>query len=320
MHISITDEHCGNPFPRELSLVDSLGQAFHYASPEGYSHNWGAIKRAVRQLSEIIGIPCGARTLDIGYGQNLTVAATLQGLGMSAYGLDSVNDVPPSKKGTRPFFLPPQFHRNHGGVQLYYGTIEELLHEDSQLKDTKFDLMTFWGSWESGGNNFTIGGEMGWFRAVEELERAGTPFEIYGPLPLAKMRETREKVLRDCASALRSKGGILIVSSRYAGHGAGFSTDQLPYEKRINLMLAQSFATLGAQHIRFFGVSKEEVERQLAPYTMLRDISAKLSDDDTLFVEGEIGKNEAYPSVEQIAAMRSMHVPLGRIDALYAQF
>src|SRR3989344_5438837 len=94
------------------------------------------------------------------------------------------------------------------------------------------------------------------------------------------MQDNRDNVLSDCVTALNPNGGIVLVSSRYAGHGAGFSTDQLPWEKRINLRLAQRFVDLGASEIYLIGVS----------------------------------------SPEEVRKIIAMQVPLGRIDAVYARF
>lgn len=320
----IVDENSGNPFPTRLSIVDSVGMRFWPRSTEGYSHNNEAISSTVKKLAAVAGLKSGQKTLDVGYGQNLTVAETMNHLGMRSYGIDSI-DRPESQKQADLTFVPAQFHAEQNGVRKYWGTIEELLHPNSQLKDERFDLITFWGSWESGGYNFAIGGEMGEFRVrqtrpdiaemLDERRHDGKTSEIL----YSAMQENRDKVLRDCVTALNPNGGILIVSSRYAGNGAGFSTDQLPWEKRINLRLAQSFTDLGASEVYLIGVSAPEVQRQLKPHQNFREVAEVLADDRKLFtLERQV--YESRPSPEQVRKIVDMQVPLGRIDAVYGRF
>ena len=320
----IVDENSGNPFPTTLSLVDAVGMGFIPHSPEGYSHNDKAISAAVKKLAVMVGLTPGKRTLDVGYGQNLTVAETMSHLGMQSCGIDSI-DKPDAQEDADLTFVPAQFHVEQNGVRKYWGTIEELLHPNSQLKDEKFDLITFWGSWESGGYNFAIGGEMGEFRVRQTrpdiarmIDRGGHNGET-SEILYSAMQDNRDNVLSDCVTALNPNGGIVLVSSRYAGHGAGFSTDQLPWEKRINLRLAQRFVDLGASEIYLIGVSSPEVQRQLDPHQQFSAVAEALADDKKLFTL-ERGVYESRPSPEQVRKIIAMQVPLGRIDAVYARF
>ena len=333
----ILDESSGNPFPPKVYLPERpsevtpdlwekalLISSFFPVSTEGYSHNDDSISETVKKLIDLAGLKPGQKTLDVGYGQNLTVAETMNRLGMQSYGIDSI-DRPESQKQADLSFVPAKFNTNQNGVRKYWGTIEELLHPNSQLKDEKFDLITFWGSWESCGYNFAIGGEMGEFRVRQTrpdiarmIDERGHNQETSEILNSA-MQDNRDKVLRDCVTALKPSGGILIVSSRYAGHGAGFSTDQLPWEKRINLRLTQSFTDLGASEVYLMGVSAPEVQRQLKPHQNFREVAEALSDDKKLFtLEREVYESRLSPG--QLRKVIDMRVPLGRIDAVYGRF
>ena len=154
-----------------------------------------------------------------------------------------------------------------------------MLSPESELKDKKFDLFTFWGSWESGGNNFTIGGEMSEFRIVQEHpEKEFIPFEELYEL----MQQKKDKIIEDASKLLNPNGGIMIISSRYTFHGAGLTTKQLPWEKRIMLRLGQTFFERGAKEVYFIGISKDSIERQLSN-SDFKDVARKLIDDEVLF-------------------------------------
>ena len=155
MKIKILDENSGNPFPHKVTVCSTLGIGMSPYSTEGYAENDQAVKDTTKKLAQIIGLIPGQRTMDVGYGSCLAVAETLKELGMDAFGLDSQKGLDHTRFDN-PTFVPPYFNAEEKGIKTYCGTIEELLHPKSQLKDQKFDLFTFWGSWDSAGNNFAI--------------------------------------------------------------------------------------------------------------------------------------------------------------------
>lgn len=314
MKLNIIDEKSGNPFPSELDIdtIPVLGSL--PISNEGYYHNDSLIKDTTKKLVQIIRLTSGKKTIDVGYGSNLSVAEAMSETGMESYGLDSLDGLN-HEKYISAFFVPPHFNEGQNGVRKYCGTIEELLHPESELKNKKFDLFIFWGSWDSGGYNFTIGGEMGEFRVREE-----DPTKDYSPEALYQtMQNNRQKILRDCISTLNPNGGILIVSSRYSGHGAGFTTEQLPWEKRINLRLIQNFNDLGAKETHLIGISQDDVQRQLKPYPQFKEVTKALSSDFILFnMDRKLHEAKYSPSL--IQKIKKTKIPLGRIDAIYGKF
>jgi len=313
----IIDEDSGNPFPAQVSILTRLDQGMAPVSSEGYYHNDNLIMKTTTQLAKLIGLETGQRTIDVGFGVNLSVAKALRNLGMDSHGLDSQSGLDYEKYPTA-FMVPPHFIKETEGIKTYCGTIEEIIHPQSQLRDTKFDLFTFWGSWESGGNNFAIGGEMGEFRIYEEhpklCENGDKRNKLY-----QLMQSNRDKIISDSASILNPSGGILIVSSRYAGHGAGFATDQLPWEKRIMLRLGQTLKEKGAEEIYLVGLTNDTVQTQLAERPELSDVARELRDDEALF-KGRRGVYETPCQEQMIRRIQDMEIPLGRIDAVYGRF
>ncbi len=357
----IIDENTGSPFPSRITLVGfDEGQP---ESTEGYHHNDLLIMETTRKLAKTIDLRPGQRSIDVGYGSNLSVALALYELGAESYGLDR-NDGLDHQKYPNLLCVPPHFNKLDKGIKKYCGMAEELLHSESELKDKKFDLFMFWGSWESGGYNFAIGGEIGWFRAVQELEGTYGPIYLHGgtfnpydnPEVDKKMAENKEKIIKDAKSMLNPNGGIMIVSSRYSRHGAGFTTNQLPWEKRVNLKLAHTFADMGARELYLWGVSKESVKRQLSVAESIDEkIDKKVRKNVALMNINEEGaKKSAFndlrkldPMVIQvrgalldesflfalnrgicepkykektISQIKDMKIPLGRIDAIYGRF
>lgn len=300
----IIDEKSGNPFPSNISLAKSLNLGFTHASSDGFYHNDEAIKVATQKLAQIAGLRPGQKTMDVGYGSNLSVALALRELGMEAFGLDSQDGVDYKRYPDAPCIVPPHFNTFDRGVRKYCGTIEDIFCQESELKNERFDLVSIWGGWESGGNNFAIGGEMSWFRAVKILERKHGPTYLEGgnwnpyhnPEVDDLIRRTKDKILDDCRLLLNPQGGILIVSSRYARHGGGFAFDQLPEEKRGYFELIKKFSDMKAHSVYAFGVSKTEVQRQLG------------------------GRYDTIAEALTLDKDEESNLPLGRIDAVYGKF
>lgn len=327
MKTVVIDENSGNPFPEKVTPVYRMPIGSP-ASTEGYHHNYELIKTTTKKLAKIVGLRSDQRTIDVGYGSNLSVAEAMQKLGMEAYGLDS-QDGFDHQKYPNSLFVPPYFNAKQNGVSKYCGTIEDILHPESELKDEKFDLFTFWGSWESGGHNFAIGGEMGNFRVWQEQPQLQKMYEEagYGTPEHEKasealydaMQASKDKAIADTSSLLNPDGGIMVVSSRYAGHGAGFTTEQLPWEKRIMLRLGQTFFDKGAKEVYFIGVSNDNVQRQLGENPDFADITTALRDDSVLFELDREIYEARYPG-RMLRDIKEMRVPLGRTDVVYGRF
>jgi hypothetical protein len=314
MQITVVDEHAGNPFPSRISLCDQVLMGFSHVSAEGFYHNDERVKHATIGLANIIGLKAGQRAMDVGYGTNLSVAQALRQLGLESNALDSQDGLD-RQKYAAPFLVPPHYTGISAGVRKYCGTIEDILNPESELRNEHFDLFTFWGSWESGGNNFAIGGEMGEFRLRYEYPDVDFSYEKL----VGMMQANRERVIRDTASLLTPQGGILVVSSRYAYHGGGFTTEQLPWEKRIMLRLGNMFSDSGARESVFVGVSQEEVKRQLRGSPAAQHVLEALGDEDVLFSNEAEVYEATYPETVR-NSIREMNAPLGRIDAVYGRF
>jgi len=258
MKLNLIDEKSGNPFPAQLAIFEPT---ILPVSREGYHHNEQLIKKTTKELAKIVDLKPGQKTIDVGYGSNLSVAEAMHELGMDAYCLDSGDGLDIAKYPNR-LFVPPYFNVEENGVKKYCGTIEDITHRESQLRNTKFDLITLWGSWESGGSyNFAIGGEQGEFRVMKENPNLVLKYpceELYDLL-----QKNKEKIIKNCRTILNPMGGILVVSSRYAYHGGGFTTNELPAEKRLSLRLAQNLEENGSSEIYLIGLSKDEVGKQL---------------------------------------------------------
>lgn len=313
------DETSGNPFPPEISLKRPHPNS--WSSTEGYYHDRTRTNAAAQRLGRAIDVHRGQQALDIGFGSNLVVAHALRALGMETYGLD-----PLGQEGARPCAapIPPRMRGKREGIPVYQGCVEEILHDDSELRDMRFDLLAFWGSWTTGGNNYAIGGGLRRERVLRERpdiakallhrEDARGAEEALS----AAVAASEQGIMRDLSTLLNPGGGILVVSSRYAFHGAGFTASQLPMEKRGYLHLGHLFDGIGAEKLLLFGLSKTAVAAKLSGQPRLSGVGRALCDDATLFSlleEGEL----AY-SQEAVDAISTMDVPLGRIDALYARF
>ncbi|MBI4170073.1 MAG: hypothetical protein HY514_00095 [Candidatus Aenigmarchaeota archaeon] len=307
----IIDETTGNPFPHQISIytgMDALIQGASHVSPEGFYHNDKAIADVTGQLARQLGLRSGQKTLDVGYDKNLVVSQTFAQMGMLAYGLDSQDGLN-KEKYSDPCIVMPYFTSDENGMKKYCGTVEDLHEEGSELRDELFDLIIFWGSWDAAGYNFAVGGEMGWFRAVKELElKYGKDFNPHKNTEVEEALEAnRRKTFENCRKSLRKGGGILIVSSRYAFHGGGYITDQLADEKQSYLKTARYAADMGASELWFFGLSKKATDDALRSYPEFDQVRRKLIDDDVLF--------ENVDAVHQYRG-----VPIGRIDGVYSHF
>ena len=321
MELKFIDENGGNPFPGKLTIARWNPNS--YQSTEGFFHDDERIATATEKLAGLLGGVRGKNTLDVGYGANLAVSAGLRHLGATTFGLDSQISWQYNSEHAEE---PPFFAAERDGLKTFGGSIEDLLHPDSQLNGLRFGMVVMWGSFDSGGYNFAIGGgEMGEFRVRKDYPDLHRRLEMSRSLdePVHEelyrlMQGNKEKVLQNCASVLAPQGGILVVSSRYAYHGAGFSTDQLPAEKRFSLRNAEALSKIGASGIVLVGVSKESVNEQLDG-TGFGPVSGLLSDDSALFSSKRAVYEAGYDK-KFIRTITGWDVPLGRIDAVYARY
>jgi hypothetical protein len=260
MQSIIVDERSSSPFPDRILQYRALG--LDPQSPEAILE-----VNPLPRLAELVGLRQGDRTIDIGFGSNFKVMEGFAELGMESFGLDNqLEDLPAGAHHfVAPHMAPPGRIESGYPLRVYCGSIEEILNPKSELRNTHFDLAVFWGSWHSSGNNWAIGGEVGEFRARELLLRTQGIEHDHQDIERVYeiMAETRLKIFQDLKALTSPGGGVMIVSSRYAGHGAGYGTDQLPTEKRIYLKLLYDWVQMGATELVIMGISKELTKKQL---------------------------------------------------------
>lgn len=348
MELVTIDETSGNPFPTDLRLdsefnLDSIIKKHVYnffpsfngacgASNEGYYHNDLLIENTFNSLAEIIGLVPGQNAIDIGYGTNLTVCKAMTRLGLFAFGLDSQDGFDQNRADSKLKILP-YFNKVRNGVQTYCGTVQELLDPLSELRDAHFDLFTFWGSWDSGSNNFAVNGEWAEFRLMEEHPELQTrPGEVMDMGERSNLfdkllLESGKSILSSCVSALNPNGGMLIVSSRYAYHGGGYELYQLGSELESFGNLISSFEELGAKEIYVFGISGNELANQLADCRSViegTDFGESVTVNSLIGVEPKPGSEVKAGILNRLDELTQPLTdnPLGlaRIDAVYARF
>lgn len=310
MKVNILDENSGNPFPSELVIFNNLGNKERYV--DGFCKEGRLIKPTVKEISEIIELHEKGKILDVGPGGNFLVAEALAEIGMEAYTIDKdksfISYVPNIHQSKT-----PTCYGNENGVKRYVGNIKDIFDDHCLLRNVRFDLIICWGSWEAGEDE-----KLGESKNITvDYEARGKNYDY--------MQAHRYEILRTCKKTLNDGGSILMVSPRYSMIGLGFTFDELPWEKRINLRLASYFSNKKASEMTFFGLSKESILKQVKQYvnkdneTEIKSVINALTDDDKLF-ELPLKKYEAQPIESQINKIKKMDIPLGRIDALYARF
>jgi hypothetical protein len=328
--IQSLNEDNGNPFVQDIDYTArGIFRKFPF-SGQSYHRNDELMRWTVDQVAQIIGIKKGDRTLDLGYGENLHVAGTMASIGASAYAVDPVhgrdferfpNDslVPAHFVGEEDYIVRGASQGNSAitaNVRRYAGNIADVFDSDSELAQEKFDLISLWGTLESGRDHIVFDDTCFWVdKAMAELEkRLGTDFRsaIY-----ASVEDTKVTALNTYVDVLNPGGGILVVSPRFAYDEVGFDYDRLPQEKRMNLWLIDQLVSNGANELTLIGLTKKQV-LELDQYD---GIARQLGDVDLLF-KSDTETTYTEPSYDNdfIERVRGMNLPLGRIDAVYAKF
>lgn len=234
---------------RQLNLIYSLLSTVY--SEEGFAENRDAQASLAIFLKDRFKIKDKGDLLDVGFGANTIILDNLQQSGISACGLEFNKTNP--KKHLSQWHGPTLEEQTPAGARVYSGDIGELAGKDSELKDKKFGLILFNGSWLSSGNNWTVAGEIldGKF-----YENAGEKDKNSKTARVEYMDKEKDHILQTCAEHLKEGGLMGFVSSRYAFHGAGYSFDHLPEEKLEFLDLCRRLAALGAKRLYLVGLSQ----------------------------------------------------------------
>ncbi len=235
---------------QSLDLTKSLfGQGVY--SQEGFAENPEAQKRLAYFFAKKLGLKKGDAVFDVGFGVNTYIMDGFQELGVEASGIEL------TKTGVRKhedqWHAPAKEETTSAGAALYSGDIAELDSTESELRNRKFNLVLFNGSWTSSGNNWTVGGEV--LEGKFHTQKPGTKGK--NKTLSEFMDRAKTDILGKCVKALAPDGKIGFVSSRYAFHGAGYSFGRLPDEKLDFLELARRMEALGAKKLRVIGLSAE---------------------------------------------------------------
>lgn len=313
MNINYFDES-SNPFSHQTETLDT-----DFEPCSGYFRDKQAVSTATRSLIDLLGIEERHKVLDVGFGSNTSVAKTLIEYGCEVYGLDAHLLPVGTKRIEIP--APPKFIQSYDGFHEFGGWIEDIKHRDSELKKIKFDTIVFWGSWYSGGNNYTVAGEMGEMRLRKERPelflqigdvRFAGDFSKSDPVEIAKEKRNWH-VINMARQALNHRGQLLVVSSRYAFHGSGFRQEDLPLEKRLLYRFISKVMADNNPHIYLFGISKEKTYESLD-----KEIARRLCRHTELFRDRE--QLEAPYSQRFVSATSELSSSLGRIDAVNIRF
>lgn len=337
---------------------------------EGFAKNSEQHRRLARFIIDRFGMKDRGYLLDVGFGQNGTVMRTFLDAGIFAAGIDGRQDPEWQRlanSGRMDFDIEQQFWGVPKPVSRLYvdkplilnGDIMRLGESTCPIRDSRFGLMLFNGSWSAEGVNFTVldtyaSNISAYWRkhiAIEELlDFLAVPkygYLMNGILDAVVARVIdvmKTRVLEVCKNHLTSGGLIGIVSSRYAYHGAGYRFEDLPKEKIDFLDLYVRFCLLRAKQVHLVGMTQQafdhmvktsieaqgnDVEDMLSPEEIDR-IQRKMYSVQDLFVDGEDSITHLMLQRgldrERIAGVinATKNIPefgrISRIDAMFAEF
>ncbi|MBN2453979.1 hypothetical protein JXB11_00375 [Candidatus Woesearchaeota archaeon] len=225
---------------------DNSGRFKHATAYRGLSSFVGFYKneekqrQAAAELSDLLGFR--GKVVDVGFGYNIHIAEELAGRGMEAYALDT------------------KLVSWSDEVQIFKGSAECLGNKKDKALP-KFNAILYWGSWFGEGHAGNHDG----------LHFGGTSIESYlQGMEDKKGRRGRESphfaeaersILEGTADKLAYGGQAVFVSNRYTYEFApSYQFEELPEEKRKMLHVAEVMKSLGAEEIKFIGLSAEKLE------------------------------------------------------------
>lgn len=261
----IDQDHANYPYkisdtPMHLELMsDPLGGSSP-ASREGFYHNNEAHRNAGRKIASLLKLPQNSKVIDIGWGRNSFIADGLRSAGLDVSLIDyNTEEVEPDPND--PLTLPPvELDELEGKFHNFAGNVADISHPNSALKDAKFDLATFNGSWLAGGYNCTVSESL----EARLHQKYGSSFPGYNdPRVIADMDEYRMQVLSNVCDHINPGGYIYFGSSRFAYHGAGYEFDDYPREKLNQLDLMAQMRKLGAKKVLVIGVTNDKMKEAL---------------------------------------------------------
>jgi len=261
----IDQDHQNYPYkisdkPPYLQLMDDLFSLGQPVSQEGFFHNEPAHRNAGRHIANLLKLPPGSRVIDIGWGRNLFIADGLKSAELDVslldYGDDKAHPDP-----IDPLTVPPISTGDYDGkFHKFVGNIADISHPSSVLKNEKFDLAIFNGSWLSGGYNNTVSESL----EARLHQKYGNNFPGYNdPRVIADLDEYRQHVLSRVRDHISEGGYVYFGSSRFAYHGAGYEFGNYPEEKLNQLDLIAQMVALGARKATIIGMTNEKMQEAL---------------------------------------------------------
>jgi len=206
-------------------------------------------------------------SLDVGPGENKAVSKSLNEMGVAAHTIDLHGDLYGADKVTL------SEKKTSGKGRDFEGNVLFIHGNNSELKNKKFDWITFWASWGgfeglSGNFTFDMTGN-----AMKSKKRW---FDYFPNAVLSKkwknVKETLRKDLQDvknlglraCKKALGPGGKIAIVSTRYVRGGGSTAFDQLEAELEEHKSLVNRFEKLGAKKVHVYSKPWSWVDTEIA--------------------------------------------------------
>lgn len=326
IEIQIVDENDPQNLLSDKSRNLSSQLGFMPFSAEGFAEDPERQQELALFLVQKLALKNRGPSLDVGFGKNIYISETFINAGIKASAIDEMqNDL---ESGESMIHAPRKKRINENGVEIFSGDIAELDEKDSALKGNKFGLILFNGSWASGGNNFTVAGEVMESKYHDKKDKIESMVEF--------MDHEKDKILKSCRDHLSTNGLIGIVSSRYAFHGAGYDYSQLPDEKLSFIDAYDRFQGLHAKKVYLFGVTQEGFDQMLVRSTKqnepqpdriksVREQLRRISNLPQADVYSQFGDNPDYQKSRIRKAIESTRsIPefnaLARIDAVFAEF
>lgn len=264
--VFIDEESPLNPYVRHGELLRFLDMGgvgagnIDPVSDEGYHHNEQRQRETGEMFVDCFQLGQRGDVLDVGWGANKFVAEGIAGKAKLQVSLIDFNSGGmAAEKGRVVEALPLD-----GKFRRYVGDFEYVSRNDSVLKNRKFGTIIFNGSWAAGGYNLS----------VQELIDGKYVDTLGGQQPDWSSEEYARfmgfhltEMIKQARAHLTPKGVLILASSRYAYHGAGYSFGQLPVEKFEFLDIIERARKLGGKKITLLGVSSEGV-RSMYDYNL----------------------------------------------------
>ena len=324
-------------------------------SLEGFASNETQQVKLARYILNRFTVSQKGSLLEVGFGTNTLIMETFARSGIPTFGIDGRENLKwialygsgSMEFNTEQFWDIPKQVDEYDGIRIFSGDVALMGRTGSALRNRRFGLILFNGSWSSDGCNFSVMSNItdrvsaqkrrltkDRTRTLEErVDRLHPRMSGDYTLRQALLRQIdqerqqveetfqgekyinqgKDAVLEACRRRLVPGGLIGIVSSRYAYRGAGYYFEDLPEEKVEFIDLYTKFTKLGAQRISLVGISQGTFK------------SAVMSSFENALDQEQ---NGLVSPAKINFVLSKLHAPwqvpgfntLARIDALFAEF